>query len=118
MQSSSLRDLKPSSEELKEIVELLAQERGIKGYENMPEDRLLSSLILSKPVKKNEKPQFSKVRIGKIEREFNELRHKFSKSKIKETRRNIYETKNKKNLFLLRIEELEKKLVELEKKSF
>ena len=38
MQSPSLRDLNLSSEELKD--------------ENMPEDRLLSALISSKPVKK------------------------------------------------------------------
>ena len=58
MQSPSLRDLNLSSEELKKIAKLLARNRGIKGYENMPEDRLLSALISSKPVKKGEKPNF------------------------------------------------------------
>ena len=38
MQSPSLRNLNLSSEELKEIAKLLAQKRGIKGYENMPEE--------------------------------------------------------------------------------
>ena len=42
MKSPSLRDLKLSSEELKEIAQLLARKRGIKGYESMPEDRLLT----------------------------------------------------------------------------
>ena len=48
----SLKDLNLSSEELKEIAKLLARKRGIKGYKRMPEDRLLSSLISSKPTKK------------------------------------------------------------------
>ena len=58
--------------------------RGIKGYKSMSEDELLSALILSKPVRKGEKPKinFSKARIEKIRKEFNESRHKFSKSKI------------------------------------
>ena len=103
MESPPLRDLNLSSEELQEIAKLLARKRGIKGYENMPEDRLLSALITSKPVKKGEKQNYSKARIEKIRREFNESRHKFCKLKIKEIRRNLYEIRNKKNLFALRI---------------
>ena len=38
MLSLSLKGLKPSSEELKEIVKLLAEIRGIEGYKNMSED--------------------------------------------------------------------------------
>ena len=72
MINPSLQDLSLSSEELKEIVKLLAQKRGIKGYKRMSKDRLLSALISSKPV----------ARIEKIRKEFNESRHKFSKSKI------------------------------------
>ena len=113
-----LRDLNLSSEELKEIAKLLARKRGIKGYKNVPEDRLLSALILSKPVKKDEKPNFSKARTEKIERDFNKSRHKFSKSKIKEIRRNLYEIKSKKNLFGVRMKEVEKNLDELERKLF
>ena len=53
MLNPSLKDLYLSSEELKEIAKLLARKRGInKGYRSMPEDRLLSGLISSKPVKK------------------------------------------------------------------
>ena len=115
MQSPSPRDLNLSSEELKEIAKLLAQKRGIKGYENMPEDRLLSALISSKLVKKGEKPNFSKTRIEKIRREFNKSRHTFSKSKIKEIKRNLYEIKNEKNLFALRMKEIEEILDELER---
>ena len=52
----------------------------------MSEDKLLGALTLSKPVKKGEKPKtdFSKARIEKIRKEFNESRHKLSKLKIKE----------------------------------
>ena len=52
MINPSLRDLGLSSEELKKIAKLLAEERGIKGYKSMYEVELLSALILSKPVKK------------------------------------------------------------------
>ena len=63
----------------------------------MSEDELLSALISSKPVKKSEKPKinFSIARIEKIRKEFNESRHKFSKSKINQIRRNLYEIKKK-----------------------
>ena len=65
----------------------------------MPEDRLLNALILSKLIRKDKKPNFSKERIGKIEREFKKSKHKFSKSKRNEIRRNLYVIKNKKSLY-------------------
>ena len=71
----------------------------------MPEDKLLSALISSKPVK-SEKPNFSKARIEKIRKKFNKSRYKFSKSKINEIRRNLYEIKNQKNIFALRMKEI------------
>ena len=101
MLNPSLKDLHLPLEELKEIAKLLARKRGIKGYNSMPEDRLISALISSKPVKKSEKPKinFSKARIGKIRKAFNESRHKFPKSKINEIRRNLYKIKKKKKSF-------------------
>ena len=81
-----------SIKELKAIAKI----RVIKGYKSMSEDELLSALNSSKPVKK-QKANFDKVRIEKIRKEFNESRHKFSKSKINEIRRNLYEIKNKKD---------------------
>ena len=47
MRSLSLRDLNPSSEELEKIVRLFGKERGIKDYESMPKDKLLSALKAS-----------------------------------------------------------------------
>ena len=84
--------LKPSLEELKEIAKLLAKKRGIKGYESMSEDRLLSAVKVSESIKKSEnnfddrkpKIKFFEPRTEKIRKKFNESRFKFSKSKINE----------------------------------
>ena len=72
-------------EELKAIAKI----RGIKGYKSMSEGELLNVCNLLKPVKKGKKPKtnFSKTRIEKTRKEFNESRHKFSKLKIKEIRK-------------------------------
>ena len=107
MLSLSLQDLRISSEELKEIAKLFARKRGIKGYDSMPKNKLISALKASES--KNE------TRIEKIKKEFNESRHKFSKSKINEIRTNLYEIGNKKNLFESKLKEIEKSFDELEK---
>ena len=73
----------------------------------MSKDRLLSALKASESLKEGKKNfddtkpkiKFSKVRIEKIRKEFNQSRRKFSKSKINEIRRNLYEIENEKNLF-------------------
>ena len=100
-----------SPKELKAIAKI----GGIKGYKSMSEDKLLSALTSSKPVRKGEKPKtnFSKARIFNKFNEFNESRHKFSKSKINEIRKNLYEIENEKNLFASKIKEIERNLTEL-----
>ena len=52
------------------------------------------------------KINFSKQRIKKIRKEFNESRYKFSKSKIDGIRRNFYEIENDKNLFAPKLKEI------------
>ena len=99
MKSVSSEDLDLSPEESKEIVQLLARKRSIKDYESMSEDRLLDAIISSKPAKKFDKLKFLKARIREIEREFKKAKHKFSKSIKDEIRKNLYEIKNKKNIF-------------------
>ena len=76
-----------STKELKAIANI----RGIIGYKSMSENELLSGLTPSKPVKKGKKikTHFSKARIEKIRKEFNEPRYKFSKLKIREIRKSL-----------------------------
>ena len=104
--------MKLSIKELKAVAEI----RGIKGYKSMSKNELLSALTLSKPVKKGKKPKtsFSIARREKIRKEFNEARHKFSKLKVKEVRKNLYEIENEKNLSESKIKEIERNLTELE----
>ena len=54
----------------------------------------------------------------RIRKKFAESRDRFSQSKIKEIRRNLYEIKNKNNLSTPEIKEIEKNLLELEKNLF
>ena len=76
--------IKLTSDELKAIAEI----RGIRGYESMSEDRLLSSLNESESVKESDK-NFDDVSIEKIKKEFNKLRDRLSKPKIKEIRKEL-----------------------------
>ena len=64
--------------------------RGIKGYENMSEERLVRELNKSELVKES-------ARIKNIKKYFNVLRDRFSKLKIKELRKDFYRTENNKN---------------------
>ena len=57
---------------------------------------------------------FSKERIEKIRKEFNESRHKFSKLKINEIKKNLYEIESEKNRFASKTKEIERNLTELE----
>ena len=64
--------------------------RGIKGYENMSEERLVRELNKSELVKES-------ARIKNIKKYFNVLRDRFSKLKIKEIRKDFCRTENNKN---------------------
>ena len=101
MSGLSLDDLKLFAESLSlDDLKPIIKSRGIKGYKNMSKERLLSSLI---------KPKIDNERLKNIREDLNKLRYKFSKSKIKEIRENLYEIENNKNLSTQKIEEIEKK---------
>ena len=57
MTNPSLGDLGLSSEKLKKIAKLLAEERDIMGYKSMSEGELLTVPISSKSLKKSKKKQ-------------------------------------------------------------
>ena len=80
--SNPLKDAGLFLKELKSV----ARTRGIKGYKSMSEDDLLNVLNPLKQTKKGKK-----TRIEEIREEYNESRYKFSKLKIKEIRKNLYE---------------------------
>ena len=62
--------------------------RRIENYKNMSKERLLCALDESESaVSKN---NFDNARIKNIKGDFNKLRYGFSKSKIKEIRKNLY----------------------------
>ena len=107
MLNPSLKDLGLSPEESKEVAKFLVRKRGIKGYKSMPDDKLLCALKASKSEK-----NFDKIRTEKIREELKKLGHKFSKSEINESRQNLYEIENKKDLSEPRIKEIKENLFE------
>ena len=72
-----------------------------------------SYFIKTSKKRKKTKTNFSTAGIGKIRKEFNESRHKFSKSKINEIKRNLCGIENEKGLFESTIKETERNLTEL-----
>ena len=90
-------------------LKLIAKSRIIKDYKDKSENDLIK--ILSKP---KPKLNLSKKKIKEMKKYFSELRYRFSKSKINEFRRSLYNIKNQKNLSAPEIKETEKNLLELE----
>ena len=101
-----------SLNELKQIAKM----RRIKGYKSMFKERLLRALDESESVESGN--NFNNARIKKIREDFNKLRNRFLKPKIKEIRKNLYEIENKKNLSKSKIKEIEQNLIELEEIIF
>ena len=90
-------------------LKLIAQNRNMQGYENKSEEDLIKMLCEPKP-----KISITKKRLKEIEKDFDELRHKFSKKEIDKFRKNFDNIKNHKKLYASEIREAEKNLVELE----
>ena len=116
---------------------LIAQIRNISDYENKSKEDLIKALSEPKPETPKPKPEtkpkqtskpkpkpepepkievkVNKKRLEKIRKDFDELRHKFSKKEIKEYRKAFYNVKNYKNLSISEIKEAAKNLKELKK---
>ena len=114
--------IKLSLNELK----LIAQNRNISGYENKSKEDLIKAFSEPKPetklkqtpkqtLKPETKPKqtpktklkpepkieikVNRKKLEKLRKDFDELRHKFSKKEIKEYRKAFYNVKNYKNLY-------------------
>ena len=61
---------------------------------------------------------FDDARIKELKEDFNKLRYGFSKLKIKEIRKNLYDIKNPKILFKSKTKEIEQNTIELEERFF
>ena len=91
---------------------LIAQIRNISDYENKSKEDLIKALSKPEPEPKTLKPEpetepksepkpeirVNKRKLKKLRKDFDELRHKFSKKEIKEYRKAFYVAKNKKYL--------------------
>ena len=137
----NIRTINLSFDELR----LIAQIRNISDYENKSKEDLIKALSEPKPetpkpdtkpkpkpetkpkqtskLKPKPKPEpepkievkVNKKRLEKIRKDFDELRHKFSKKEIKEYRKAFYVAKNKKYLFESELKKTNKNINELEK---
>ena len=88
--------------------------RHIKGYKSMFKERLLSALDRSNQSSRNVN-NFDNDRITKIRNDFNKLRDRFLKPKIKEIRKSFYEIEKPENLSESKIYEIKQNLIKLEK---
>ena len=86
------------------------QNRNTRDYENKSKKDLIKALSEPKP-----KPKIiiNKKKLEEIRKDFNELRHKFSKKEADEYRKAFYVIKNYKHLSISEIEEARKNLYEL-----
>ena len=95
-----------SQDELK----VIAESRNIRYYENKSEKDLIKALSEPKP-----KIRINKKKLEEIRKDFNELRHKFSKKEIDRYRKAFYDIKNYKHLSISEIKDAEKNLTGLKK---
>ena len=82
---------------------------------------MIKTLSETKPKPETPKPEpkirvkTNKRKLKKLRKDFDELRHKFSKKEIKEYRKAFYNVKNYKNLSISEIKEAGKNLTKLKK---
>ena len=115
---------------------LITQIRNISDYENKSKEDLIKALSETKQSPKPETPntrkkpkqtkpeaepkpkpeiRVNKRKLKKLRKDFDELRHKFSKKEIDRYRKAFYNVKNFKNLSILEIKEAGKSLTKLKK---
>ena len=107
----NIRMINLSSDELK----LIAQSRNISNYENKSQKDLVKALRKPKP-KPKIKIRINKKKLEEIKKDFNELRHKFSKKEIDKYRKTFYDIKNYKHLSESEIVVVRENLNKLKKK--
>ena len=97
----------------------IAQLRNISDYENKSKEDLIKALSEPKPEtpKPEPKPEIrvNKRKLKKLRKDFDELRHKFSKKEIDRYRKAFYVTENKKYLSKSEIKKTNRNLTELRK---
>ena len=94
-------------------LKLMAKSKSIKYYKGNLKEDLIKILSETKP-----EINLSKKKIKEIKKDFNKLKYRFSKSKLSEFRRSLYNIKNQKSLSTPEIKETEKNLLELEKSLY
>ena len=90
MENLNLADLKLWQEDLRDIIELLAEKRNIKKYKHKSNDKLLQAL---KENKTNKQQPKHKERIDNIREDLKGLRYKDKLNKFREDLYNIEKTK-------------------------
>ena len=99
MGESILKNLDLSSEESRDIIELLAKKRNVRNYERMTDEELLSTLEKTQKQKTNQQQQIiskNKERIEIIRPELKELGYKLLRDEFKEIKKRLYKVENKK----------------------
>ena len=91
-------------------LKLIAKSRNIRDYENKSEKDLMK--VFSKP---KTKIKIYKKKLEEIRKDFNELRHKFSKKEIDKYRKAFYDIKNFRYLSASEIKQARKRLPKLKK---
>ena len=105
MDESILKNLDLSTEESRDIIELLARKRNVTNYERMTDEELLSNLKKTPKKQKNNQQQQiiskNKERIEIIRSELKELGYKLLRDEFKEIKRSLYKLENKPPLNIL-----------------
>ena len=102
MDESILKNLDLSSEESRDIIELLARKINVRNYERMTDEELLSTLKKTPQKQNNNQQQIiskSKERIEIIRSELKELGYKLLRDEFEEVKRSLYKLENKKGSF-------------------